>query len=252
MICKYLTVCAHPILTTPLCRDDEADSSMLLAESMLPDSIPRTPPNKRASRWRSIHIGSSPLASEPRRGLAIPVLSQGEGHKMAENGHNGGMTILSDIEDGTRNVWPGSSNQGDYVCSVPEAGPEFAAAKFEVSKEYRAFLVPTTTARDKAKGEVDYISGEITRNSLVFEPTLDSSPIRVHPHPVLSQSESLAEEDTQALYAAGAPLSPFDYSLRTAVTDDTTQSIPSAVRNFMDMFDDDGSYPRDFPMELRC
>ena len=67
-----------------------------------------------------------------------------------------------------------------------------------------------------------------------------------------ASSPSLSDEDTQDLYHAGAPPSVSEFSLWTMATDDSTQSMPPAVKDFMDMFDDDGSYPRDFPMDLRC
>ena len=67
-----------------------------------------------------------------------------------------------------------------------------------------------------------------------------------------ASSPLLSDEDTPDFYHAGAPPSVLEFSLWTMATDDSTQSMPPAVKDFMDMFDDDGSYPRDFPMDLRC
>ncbi|KZP12078.1 hypothetical protein FIBSPDRAFT_870573, partial [Athelia psychrophila] len=63
---------------------------------------------------------------------------------------------------------------------------------------------------------------------------------------------SSLSEDTQALMLAGAPPGSSQLSGQGWGTGLLDDSIPSVVREFVDMFDDDGSYPADFPAHLRC
>jgi len=233
---------------------NEADSSISLPESMFLESIPRTPPNKRASRWRSLHIGSSPLSSAPHNS-SLPTSSQENENifheKLSQEDHARDMTVHPETRSPsvcqTSALWPAFSNDKDLHDSRTESGSKSAVP--ELGREQRAFL---GQAHSRVDSQVDVENGVggIIQSSLVSEPAYYSSP--PHRQSYGTSSQPLSEEDTQALYLAGAPLSISDFSLRTVATDDSTQSIPPAVRDFMDMFDGDGSYPRDFPMDLRC
>lgn len=95
--------------------------------------------------------------------------------------------------------------------------------------------------------EVDYDFGGAIENSL-------ASPATSNFWRRGRQTYNSAE-DTQALFLAGAPLRTSQFSMRARGTGDSAQSVPSVIRDFVDMFDDDdddGSYPADFPVELRC
>jgi hypothetical protein len=216
---------------------------------MLPESIPRTPPNKRASRWRSLHIGSSPLSSAPHNS-SLPTSSQENENifheKPSQEDHARDMTVRPETRSPSvcQTLWPAFPNDKDLRDSRTESG-----SVPELGREQRAFL---GQAHSRVDSQVDVENGVggIIQSSLVSEPAYYSSP--PHRQSYGTSSQPLSEEDTQALYLAGAPLSISDFSLRTVATDDSTQSIPPAVRDFMDMFDGDGSYPRDFPMDLRC
>jgi len=221
-----------------ICRDHKADSSISLPESMLQESIPHTPPNQKASRWRSLHIGSSPLSASA---VSTPT------HKdkgifndpMVGDDQVGDTTLRPEVENrkswsvsraSSRSTFPGY----DLDDSGSESESETAAAESAVALRLNKhrILYPRGEAQTDIGGILD-----------------NSSPTRAHSYFASSQ---LLSEDSQALYLAGEPLSASDYSLRTIATDDSTQSTPPAVRTFLDMFDDDGSYPRYFPMDLRC
>jgi len=135
--------------------------------------------------------------------------------------------------------------------SATESESESVMVKFLGGRRPRTEQCPVTGENwAPALAAVDNSLGNITENSLVPESAPNSSPPRVQ---LDGNSSQWSSEDTQALYLAGAPLSVSDFSLRMIATDDSTQPMPPAVRDFMDMFDsDEGSYPSDFPMELRC
>lgn len=89
------------------------------------------------------------------------------------------------------------------------------------------------------------VQGSISENenSLLSEPAMHSSPTRAD----YISSQASMEDDTQALYMAGAPPSDFTFP-----TMDSDESIPSFVKDFVNISDDDdGSYPAHIPRELR-
>ncbi|KIM83818.1 hypothetical protein PILCRDRAFT_414786, partial [Piloderma croceum F 1598] len=231
--------------------DHEADSSISLPESMLPESIPRTPPNPKASRWRSLHIGSSPLSSAS----AAPTPTHKDkgifNDPMVGDDQVGDTTLRPEVENvrswsvgrasASRPTFPGHDHLDDSGSESEYETAAKSALALKLNKHRSLYSVPCGEARTDVGG--------ILENSLLSERVRHSSPTHAHSYSALSQ---LSSEDSQALYLAGEPLSASDYSLRTVVTDDSTQSTPPAVRNFLDMFDDDGSYPKYFPMDLRC
>ena len=148
---------------------------------------------------------------------------------------------------------PASADDTHIDDSDTESESEPTVAKFDLGpkpgQEHVVRLAQSPILAVDVKGEQGL--ADVIDNSLVSRHASNSSLTHMESHAILSQP--LSEEDTQALYLAGAPLSLSDYSLRTAATDDSTQSLPPAVRDFIEMFDDDddGSYPRHFPMDLR-
>jgi hypothetical protein len=215
----------------------------------LPESIPRTPPNQKASRWRSLHIGSSPLSSASATSTPTHKDKSISYDPMVEDDQVGDTTLRPEVENvrswsvrrasASRSTFPGHDHLDD---SDLEPEYETAAADSAVALNKHRSLYPVP--RGEARTDV----GGILGNTLLFEHG-HSSPTHAHSY---SSPSQLLSEDSQALYLAGEPLSASDYSLRTVATDDSTQSTPPAIRNFLDMFDDDGSYPRYFPMDLRC
>jgi hypothetical protein len=233
------------------CSGNEADSSRSWPESMLPESIPRTPPNKRAPRWRSLHIGSSPFSCAPVES-SVRMTSQNifhDQHSPMIEDDAGDKTMRLEVKKARSRrdrqaspSYPASPTEKHLDDSHTESEPESAVAEFEINKQ-RPFLAQHISLPNPL--QTDYIVENSLSSELVY-----SSP--QHRHSYGNPSQTSSEEDTQALYLAGAPLSVSDLSLRTVATDESAQSMPLAVRDFMDMFDDDGSYPRYFPMDLRC
>ena len=252
-----------------LCSGIQADNSIPMSESMLPESIPQTPPNKRAPRWRSLHIGSSPLP--PVSHPSFVSMPSYEGKDVFDEGQRPSiddddakdLAVCAEVNNiRSQSVGRASASgpaptddthiDDSSTESESESEPEPTVAKFDFrSKPERCdvHLVQSQVQAVGAKGEQSLVG--VFGNSLVSRHTSNSS-LR-HTEPYAIPSQPLSEEDTQALYLAGAPLSLSDYSLRTAATDESTQSLPPAVRDFIEMFDDDddGSYPRYFPMDLR-
>jgi len=235
------------------CRDNEADATISLPESMLPESIPRTPPNKRASRWRPLHIGSSPSSHNSAASTPSHEDKDIFSDLIIYDDQVGNTTVRPEVG----NIRPWRVSRASASRSVPpnhnhlddsgtESESESDVAKHVVLKQ-KKHRVPYPA---EARTEVEHDLGRFIEKSVVSKPVSHSPPAHAQSYPAPSQL--LSEEDTQALYLAGAPLGAEDYSLRTIATDDSTQSMPPAVRDFLDMFDDDGSYPKDFPMELRC
>jgi hypothetical protein len=193
-----------------ICRDHEADSSISLPESMLPESIPRTPPNQKASRWRSLHIGSSPLSSAS----AVPMPTH-KNKGIFNDPMVGDTALPPEVENirsrsvnrasASRSTFPGHDHLDDPGS---ESEYETAAAESSVALKLNKHRSLYPVPRSEARTDV----GGILENSLLSERVRHSSPTHAHSYSTPSQ---LLSEDSQALYLAGEPLSASDYSLRT-------------------------------------
>lgn len=219
--------------------------------SSLPESFPRTPPNKRASRWRELHLGSSPLStpcrSSPARlpRQAFPISPQKWPPHSVERNPVKNVNVLPESEIPSFPARRGflrsqtASNEDSITTSVLDS------ALHHRTPGKRGVHLRDLLSFSPSGAEVDYDFGGVVENSLVSQSTS---------HVWLRSKQTYnSGEDTQALFLAGAPLQASQFSARIHGAGDSTQSVSSVVRNFIDMFDDDdGSYPADFPEELRC
>lgn len=134
--------------------------------------------------------------------------------------------------------------------SATESESESVIANFmaDIKKKKRVSPQPRMSRSPREiAGQNSFSSNESSPASPAYKYMPLSSP-RNQSFALPSQAST---EDTQALYIAGAPLSAPDFSSQMPETDESTQSMPAFVKDFIDMFDDDGSYPSHIPLELR-
>lgn len=151
--------------------------------------------------------------------------------------------------------------KGQTPCISPRSQPpapeKYASDDSATESESESVMIKFIAERKKRKAQRALFAIDVVPPSDALDRRLggniENSPISHSASPPsIHASSQLLSDDTQALYLAGAPLSASDFSLQTFDADDSIQSMPPAMKDFMDMFDDEGSYPKDFPMDLRC
>ena len=197
--------------------------------SSLPESYPRTPSNKRTSRWREIHLGSSPAYTPRHPGPRALQSPQRPREQFSENPAVAAISCPAGINKlpspGADSHGPAHSNDtADGLTPSKNAPPP---------RDFPPSSPPRATNEDDFDGDAE--------NSLAPQSFASFS----SQYPVLDSSLS---EDTQALMLAGAPPGSSQFGQEWSAG----QSMPAIMKDFVDMFDDDGSYPADFPAHLRC
>ncbi|KAI6105468.1 hypothetical protein F5141DRAFT_1216251 [Pisolithus sp. B1] len=126
---------------------------------------------------------------------------------------------------------------GDGSATEPESDNEILQCVAQIGRK-RAGLAPSSSLRGRA-----------TRP--LVSPLVSPVRRRYTPEPSVSGSlEAVVEDEAGPSVPTYNALSRFDGG-RLRRQSDPSDSLPSVVRDFMDMFKGDGSYPDDFPNSLR-
>ncbi|KAF7980933.1 hypothetical protein HWV62_36153 [Athelia sp. TMB] len=196
--------------------------------SSLPESYPRTPSNKRTSKWREIHLGSSPAYTPRHPGPRARRSPQKPVEQFSEDSAGTAICRPAKIN---KLPSPGADSHDPVLSDSAE--DDRTLSKSTPPRDSPPLSPPRATNEDDFDGDVE--------NSLAPRSFASFS----SQYPVLDSSLS---EDTQALMLAGAPPGSSQFGQEWSAG----QSMPAIMKDFVDMFDDDGSYPADFPAHLRC